>query len=129
MDIESFSEDLKGRYLACRSLGKLNYVLAYLFLILATVSSAAAALSIALGYLSPAGNAALAGLPGILYVANRLFRFEEKSKWWYEKFYVIEGLYRELVREGQNEKTVSEELTVQSRELAKRWPGFGEAPY
>jgi hypothetical protein len=51
-----------------------------------------------------------------------------RSKWWFEKFYIIEGLYRGIVRERRDEAEVSQELTLQSKALAGRWPGFGEAP-
>jgi hypothetical protein len=73
-------------------------------------------------------NAVLAALPGVMYLANRQFRFEERSKWWFEKFYVVEGLYRGIVRERRDEAEISKELTLQSRALAARWPGFGDPP-
>ena len=123
-----FAEDLKQRYEACRLRGRMNYFAAYLFLILAVSCSAVATLSVAVGLWPKAVNAVLAALPGLMYLVNRQFRFEERSKWWFEKFYVIEGLYRGLVRERRDEAEISKELTLQSRTLAGRWPGFGEAP-
>jgi uncharacterized membrane protein YphA (DoxX/SURF4 family) len=124
----SFSEDLQQRYEACRWRGRVNYCAAYLFLILAVSCSAVATLSVAVGWWPKPVNAVLAALPGLMYLANRQFRFEERSKWWFEKFYVVEGLYRGLVRERRDEAEISKELTLQSRALAARWPGFGEAP-
>ena len=126
--ILGFAEDLKQRYEACRWRGRLNYCAAYLFLILAVSCSAVATLSVAVGLWPKTVNAVLAALPGLMYLANRQFRFEERSKWWFEKFYVIEGLYRGLVRERRDEAEISKELTLQSRTLAARWPSFGEAP-
>ena|SRR5579875_473556 len=123
-----FAEDLKQRYEACRWRGRVNYCAAYFFLILAVSCSAVATLSVAVGMWPKAVNAVLAALPGLMYLTNRQFRFEERSKWWFEKFYVIEGLYRGLVRERRDEVEVSKELTLQSRALAARWPGFGAAP-
>lgn len=73
-------------------------------------------------------NAILAAVPGAMYLVNRQFRFEQRSKWWFDKFYVIEGLHRGLVRENRGEAEISKELTLQSKALAGRWPGFGEAP-
>ena len=126
--ILDFAEDLKQRYEACRWHGRVNYCAAYLFLILAVFCSAVATLSVAVGLWPKAVNAVLAALPGVMYLANRQFRFEERSKWWFEKFYGIESLYRGLVREGRDEAEISKELTLQSRTLAARWPGFGEVP-
>jgi len=126
--VESFADDLKHRYEACRLKGHLNYYAAYIFLVLAVLCSAVATLSIATDQFSKSVNALLAAFPGVLYLANKQFRFEERSKWWYEKFYVIEGLYRALVFEGKEVAEVSKELTIKSKELAARWPGFGEAP-
>jgi hypothetical protein len=126
--ILSFPEDLKQRYEACRWRGRMNYLAAYCFLILAVLSSAVATLSVAVEMWPKTVNALLAALPGVMYLTNRQFRFEERSKWWFEKFYVIEALYRGLVREGRDEADVSKELTRQSTTLNSRWPGFGEAP-
>jgi len=126
--ILDFAEDLKQRYEACRWRGRVNYCAAYCFLVLAVSSSAVATLSVAVGIWPKAVNAILAAVPGVMYLANRQFRFEERSKWWFEKFYVIEGLYRGLVRERRDEAEISKELTLQSKTLATRWPGFGEAP-
>lgn len=124
----SFADDLRQRYEACRWRGQVNYCAAYVFLVLAVLSSAVAALSIAADVWPRTVNAVLAVLPGVMYLANRQFRFEERSKWWFDKFYVIEGLYRGIVRERRDEAEVSRELTLKSKALAARWPGFGEAP-
>jgi hypothetical protein len=118
----------RGGTFPCRLRGRANYCAAYLFLILAVSSSAVATLSVAAELWPKAVNAVLAALPGAMYLVNRQFRFEERSKWWFEKFYVIEGLYRGLVRERRDEAEISKELTLQSKALAARWPGFGEAP-
>jgi hypothetical protein len=126
--IGSFADDLRQRYETCRWHGRANYCAAYLFLILAVCGSAVATFSVAVDMWPKAVNAVLAALPGIMYLANRQFRFEERSRWWFEKFYVIEGLYRGIVRENRTEAEVSKELTLKSRALGARWPGFGEAP-
>jgi hypothetical protein len=128
MMIEGFAEDLRQRYKACRLRGRVNYCAAYLFLLLAVCSSAVATMSVAVGMWSKTVNAILAALPGVMYLINRQFRFEERSKWWFEKFYVIEGLYRGLVYEKRDEAEISRALTLQSQKLGMRWPGFGGAP-
>jgi hypothetical protein len=126
--IESFADDLRERYEACRWRGRANYCAAYLFLVVAVSSSAVAAWSVSFGIWPKPVNAVLAAVPGAMYLVNRQFRFEQRSKWWFEKFYVIEGLYRGIVREKRDEGEISRELTLQSKVLAERWPGFGEAP-
>ena len=125
---DTFADDLKQRYEICRRKGQANYYASYGFLTLAVLSSAVATLSIAADLFSKSTNAILAALPGVLYLTNRQFRYEERAKWWFEKFYIIEGLYRGLVREGREEGEVSRELTTKSKEVAERWPGFGDAP-
>lgn len=126
--VDSFADDLRQRYEACRWRGQVNYGAAYVFLFLAVSSSAVATLSIAAELWEKPVNAVLAALPGVMYLTNRQFRFEERAKWWFDKFYVIEGLYRGIVREGRDEAQVSKELTLKSKELAARWPGLGDAP-
>jgi hypothetical protein len=127
-NIEEFADDLKQRYKACRWRGRLNYCAAYVVLVFAVLGSALATFSVAANFWPKELNAILAALPGVMYLANRQFRFEERSRWWFEKFYVIEGLYRGIVREGRDEAEVSKELTIKSEKLAARWPGFGAAP-
>jgi hypothetical protein len=123
-----FAEDLKHRYEGCRWRARVNYFAAYLFVIVAVSSSAAATLSVAIGMWPKAVNAVLAALPGVMVLVNRQFKFEERAKWWFEKFYGIEALYRGLVREGRNEAEISKELTQMSKTLGERWPGFGATP-
>ena len=126
--VESFADDLRFRYEACRWRGRINYCASYILLLAAVLSSAVATLSVAAELWPKTVNAVLAALPGVMYLANRQFRFEQKAQWWFQKFYVIEGLYRGLVREMRDEAEVSKDLTLKSRELAASWPGFGEAP-
>ncbi len=125
---ETFAEDLKGRYEACRKQGQANYTAAYSLLIVAVLCSALATISIATDLWSKTANAILAAIPGIVFLANKQFRFEERSRWWFRKYYVIEGLHRGLTREGRDEADVSKELTAAAREHAEHWPGFGESP-
>jgi hypothetical protein len=106
----------------------MNYVAAYAIFLAAVLGSAVATLSVAAELWPKAVNAVLAAVPGVMYLANRQFRFEERAQWWFDKFYVIEGLYRGLTREKRDEAEVSRELTRRSAELAAKWPGFGQAP-
>ena len=126
--VEGFADDLRQRFKACLWHGRINYYAAYVVLVLAVLSSGLATLSIFAGYWPKEVNAALAALPGVMYLVSRHFRFEERAKWWFEKFYGIEGLYRGLVREKRDEADVSKDRTLKSKELAARCPGFGEAP-
>ena len=126
--LDSFADDLRSRYEACRWRGRMNYCAGYVILLVAVLSSAVATLSVAADLGPKAVRAALAALPGVMYLANRQFRFESRAQWWFEKFYMIEGLYRGLVRERRDEAEVSRELTLRSSDLSARWPGFGEAP-
>jgi hypothetical protein len=127
-NVEDFGNDLKRRYEACRLRGRANYCAAYGVLLLAISVSALASLSVALELWPKPINAALAAFPGAIYLFNRQFRFDERSKWWFEKFYAIEGLYRALVREKRGEAEISRELTLQSKAFAECWPGFRESP-
>lgn len=123
-----FADDLQQRYKACRLRGRANYIAAYVIFLAAVTSSAAASLSVALSIWPKPVNAALAAVPGAMYLLGRQFRFHERAEWWFKKFYGIEGLYRSLVWEKRDEAEVSRELTAQSKLLAERWPGFGECP-
>lgn len=123
-----FGEDLRRRYKSCRLRGRLNYLSAYAVLLLAVCGSGLATISIAVGLWPKPLNAVLAAFPGAMYLLNRQFRFEERSRWWFKKFYAIEALYRGLIRENRSEAEISQKLTEHSTKWADRWPGFGEGP-
>jgi hypothetical protein len=123
-----FDEDLRRRYEACRRRGRANYWAAFFVLLIAVSGSALATVSIAIGIWPKHVNAILAAFPGAMYLLNRQFRFEERSRWWFKKFYAIEGLHRGLTRENRSETEISQELTEHSRKWIEKWPGFGEAP-
>src|SRR5262249_4667174 len=126
--IESFADDLRSRYEACRRRGRMNYCAGYVVLLAAVLGSAIANLSVDTDLWPKRVQAPLAALPSVMYLANRQFRLESRAQWWFEKFYVIEGLYRGLVRERRDEAEVSKESTLKSSDLSARWPGFGEPP-
>jgi hypothetical protein len=121
---DSFADDLKQRYQGCHRRGRNNYVMAYLVLIGAVATSALATFSVASNLWSKEINAILAAAPGILYLLNRRFRFEDRAKWWWDKYHIIEGLYRALVRENRAEADVSKELSQELKKLEARWPVF-----
>jgi hypothetical protein len=123
-----FAADLKQRYEACRFRGRANYFAHFLFLFLAVSCSGVATVSVAVELWPKAINAVLAGLPAVMYLINRQFHFEAKSKWWFEKYYIIESLFRGVVYERRDEVEISKELTSLSKSLTERWPGFGEPP-
>ena len=122
-----FAEDLKKRYEGCRWRGRTNYFAHFLFLFLAVSCSGVATVSVAVELWPKAINAVLAGLPAVMYLVNRQFHFEAKSKWWFEKYYLIESLYRGVVYEGRDQAEISKELTSQSKTLGEKWPGFADA--
>lgn len=122
----NLAEDLKYRYNSCRIKGHINYYSAYALLFIAVLSSALATLSISIELFPKPINAILASFSGILYLINKQFKFEERAKWWYSKFYTIESLYRSLVFEDMPAAEVSKSLTQTSKELLEKWPGFSE---
>ncbi len=123
-----FGDDLRRRYEACRFRARVNYFAAYVVLLSAVCGSALATISIAIGLWPKPINAILAAFPGAMYLLNRQFRLEERSRWWFKKFYAIEGLHRGLLRENRTEAEISRPLTEHSAKWAERWPGFGEGP-
>ena len=120
----AFADELSSRIAGSESKARGNYHVAYFFIIIGVVASSAATISVAASVLSPVINATFATLPGIVVMVLNTFKFEARSKWWWQKnFYLLE-LQAELKMDGSNESEIKKKMAKFLLEHSKDWPGF-----
>src|SRR5262245_28627789 len=122
-------DDLAERISGCRRNARANYFAEYFFLCIAVAASATATISVAADSSFPKElNAALAALPGIILLLTSTFKFEARSGWWWDKYYGLDQLYRELKYEDASESDISKKMTEFLSAHGKSWPSFGKPP-
>lgn len=124
----TLADDLIERISGCRRNARGNYFVAYFFLCVAVAASATATISVAAGSFPKELNAALAALPGIILLVTTTFKFEARSGWWWDKYYGLDALYRELKYEAASESDISKKMTEFLSAHGKTWPSFGKPP-
>jgi hypothetical protein len=115
--------DLARRIEASEAMGKRNSSAAYGFIAIGVFASAAATISVAAGTLTPAMNAVLAALPGIVVTVLNTFKFEQQSKWWWKKNLMLTKIKAGLQRDGSNATEVEQQATAFLLKHQEDWPG------
>ena len=118
--------ELKARMKSAGRKARLNYVLAYLLLLIGVLPSLAASILAASGRGDPLYVAVLAAVPGFVVLTGSTFRFEARAEWWYGLESCYDRLSRGLDYEGQKPDEVSKAMTEFITETEKHWPLFGK---
>lgn len=124
-------EELKQELLAATRLtaylAKRNYILAYVVTFISVFASIAAGILVALesAHIQPLYIAVIAALPAGMMTVNTVFRFEQKSAWFWKKNKHQHRLYRALVYEDADPAQISREFSQLETEMENDWVSFG----
>lgn len=121
--IREIHEDITG----CRKLARTNYRMAYALYVLALLATVAATI-ISASDAEPWVRALVTAIPGIVVLANGTLKFQQKSRWYWHRVRLFEGLVRRLRYQGASVAEVSAEFTKLSQQLEDDWPGFDPLP-
>ena len=105
--------------------GRRNRHFSFACLAVALLTSLATTLLVATDYLPKLVLAILTAVPGTALLANSVFRFDTKARWWWAKYHHLRGFRYQLLYEGRQPKDVSLELRTLLLDLEKTYPGFG----
>jgi peptidoglycan biosynthesis protein MviN/MurJ (putative lipid II flippase) len=110
-----------------RKYARRNYRFAYLVSIVTVVSSIAAGIVVGAGvhFLEPWGKAALASLPAAMVTVSTVFRFEQKSSWFWHKTKRLEALLRSLKYESAVAVDASKAFSKVEADMESEWIAFG----
>lgn len=125
--MDDLRKELESAVTLTLNLAKRNYLLAYFFTFLSVMASIAAGILVALDseLVPPAVIAAVASLPAGMMTVNTVFRFEQKSAWFWKKNKGLAGLYRALIYEGADPVEISRGFSRLEAEMEGDWVSFG----
>jgi hypothetical protein len=132
MSYEECKQDLDTRIKGSAAGGNINKMFANVFVAIGVCASAITTISVAAGTLTPFMNAVLAALPGIVVMVLKTFKFEQRSRWWWEKYHGVLDIKAGLLPDGSNEREINRQLAKFLTEHHKKWTdldlGFGNPP-
>lgn len=124
---KEFFEELYGSAKAARQFAIRNYFFAYFVSGIIVISSIAAGISV--GFEEKAlpswWKSALASLPAVMLTASTVFRFEQKSAWFWKKTKALDALVRQVKYEGLSSVEASRKLSEIEEIMERSWVSFG----
>ncbi len=123
--MEELEKEISEAARLSKYLARRNYLFAYGVTLISVFASIAAGILVALDGLDPAVIAAIASLPAGMMTFKTVFRFEQKSAWFWHKTKNLERLYRSLAYENANPSEVSKEFSNIELEMESDWVSFG----
>jgi hypothetical protein len=103
--MDTLEEDLRAKARVLFRLGNTNHVLSYLLTALAALGSIIATLAVSLQWGDNSLRTVLAVLPAAALAIQKSFKFEEKSRWQWDKSYRVTDLLLQL-HEGGDRKAI-----------------------
>jgi hypothetical protein len=124
---KEFFEELYESARAARHFAIRNYFFAYFVSGIIVISSIAAGISVGA---KPADipdwwKSALASLPAVMLTASTVFRFEQKSAWFWKKTKALDSLVRQVKYEGLSSIEASKKLSEIEENMERSWVSFG----
>lgn len=128
MSSSGFKEELLGTIKDNAQWAKRNYWYANSVFFLSILSSFFSSIAVAL-YPDSKITIFAAALPGTILVVNNIFRFEERTKWFWKKVRLAELYYR-IIRDSEqyNLTELSAKYSEEVLLLENEWPDFGKLP-
>ena len=121
--LRQIQEDIDG----CRRLARQNYYAAYTLFVLALVATVAATF-ISASESPPWLRAFVTAIPGIVVLIHGTLKFQQKSRWYWNRVRKFEALVRKVRFEGGDLAEVSREFSSISQKLEDDWPTFEPLP-
>ena len=126
--MDTLPEELAHEATLARRLAIKNYYFAFSCLLAALVLNGLAVVFVATNVGSQGARATLTALPGLLILANQVFKFDLRSRWWWLKHHKAEALKRALRDQGTPVEEVSKQLSQMQLESERDYPAFDISP-
>lgn len=123
--MEELEKELAVAADSSRRYARRNYLLGYAVAVATVLSSIVAGLVVSLDNVPKALAAALASMPAAMVAASTVFRFEQKSGWFWQKAKRVEALLRAIRYEGLALQEASQQFSLLEVEMERNWIGFG----
>ncbi len=123
--MDALEKELVTATNAARYYARRNYVLGYLIAGATVLASIAAGLVVSLDIVPRAWSALLASLPAAMVAASTVFRFEQKSAWFWRKSKRMDTLLRAIRYEGVDVAAASRAFSQIEEDMEQEWVSFG----
>ena len=112
------------------ALARANYFTVWVLYLVSLGASIAATFMAATGGFDKITLAVTTAIPGVVILANNMFKFNARSQWHYEKRRQLQALSRlaEAGAKATSDPEVAEKWNRIDEELEKSWPGWGDLP-
>jgi alpha-beta hydrolase superfamily lysophospholipase len=121
--LKQIQEDIDG----CRRLARKNYYAAYALFVLA-LGGTVAATFISASDSRPWIRALVTAVPGFVVLIHGTLKFQQKSRWYWNRVRKFEALVRKAKFEGVGLVELSREFSSSSQKLEEEWPTFEPLP-
>lgn len=102
-----------------------HHALAYIVAVVMLLSSIAAGVMIAMDDVPKGLTAALATLPAVMLTASTVFRFEQKSAWYWKKTRALEALLRKMRYQSLYAVEASRFFLRIEEDMEREWVALG----
>jgi hypothetical protein len=123
--MDAIKDELGKAAAYARSCAKRNYILAYMMSIIMVATSISACVIGSLGNEYRIFASSLAAFPAAMVGVSSIFKFEEKSKWFWQKTKLLESLLRSLTYEAADPAEISKQFSNVEINMEKEWITFG----
>ncbi len=123
--MDQLHKELTEAATTARRLARRNYILAYFVSGVIVVSSITAGLLVGISGIPTWCVGALASLPAAMVATSTVFRFEQKSAWFWKKTKRLDTLLRGLKYEGADPVAISQAFSKIEEEMEQEWISFG----
>ncbi|HEU6456767.1 MAG TPA: hypothetical protein VN201_15025 [Roseateles sp.] len=123
--MEELERELIAAADSSRRYARRNYLLGYSVAIATVLSSIVAGLTVSIATVPKEVTAALASMPAAMVAAGTVFRFDQKSAWFWQKAKRIEALLRAVRYEAMALPEASQQFSLLEVEMERNWIGFG----
>jgi uncharacterized membrane protein YkvI len=123
--LDALETELVAAIAASRYYARRNYILGYLVAGTTVLSSIAAGLAVSLPMVPRELTAVLASLPAAMVAATTVFRFDQKSGWFWRKSKRLDSLLRSIRYEGANMVAASKVFSQIEEDMEQEWVSFG----
>jgi len=118
-------EEIAAAAVAARRFAIRNYFLAYAVSGVIVLASIGSGITVAIAEIPKWFTASLAALPAVMLTASTVFRFEQKSAWFWKKTKALDSLVRKIRYESMGTVEASQAFSRIEEDLESEWISFG----
>lgn len=122
---QTIYKEVSAAAIAARRFAIRNYFYAYSVSGVIVVASIGAGITVGIDLIPKWLTASLASLPAVMLTASTVFRFEQKSAWFWKKAKALDTLVRRIRYESLGTVEASQLFSHIEEEMENEWVSFG----